>query len=177
MICAKCGKYFPVRVKIDGKERNLKNRKFCLECSPFGLHNTKRLTRTEYKCSHCGETNPEKFTKGRYTECKKCRDRYNKHAMKSNKIQSVNYLGGKCMCCGFDKGISAFDFHHVDPSQKDSNFAHHSYWSWERTKNELDKCLLLCSNCHRMLHHNEVSYSDFKFLPEDKLNLIDSVGA
>lgn len=41
--CEKCGGYFPFLVEINGKKRNLKNRKYCLVCSPFGLHNTKNL--------------------------------------------------------------------------------------------------------------------------------------
>lgn len=42
--CEKCTSEFPILVKIDGKTRNLGNRKFCLKCSPFGAHNTTRLT-------------------------------------------------------------------------------------------------------------------------------------
>ena len=80
------------------------------------------------------------------------------------------------MCCGFSNGLTAFDFHHVDPKVKDSNFRTHRCWSWERLKSELENCLLLCANCHRLLHGGEISYSDFKFLPEDKLNLINNVG-
>jgi hypothetical protein len=41
--CQKCGDKFPFRVLIDGKQRNLKSRKYCLQCSPFGNHNTKNL--------------------------------------------------------------------------------------------------------------------------------------
>ncbi len=109
----------------------------------------------------CGETDPGKFTKGRYTRCKKCRSVYRKkyvkevaETRKNGRIRAIEYLGGKCICCGFDKGISAFDFHHVDPKDKDPNFRSSRHWSWERFKNEIDKCLLLCSNCHRLLHNS-----------------------
>ena len=44
-VCQKCQAKFPIWLKVDGKKRNLKNRKFCLNCSPFGLHNTTDLTR------------------------------------------------------------------------------------------------------------------------------------
>ena len=40
--CLKCGLDFPIIQKIEGKKRNLSNRKFCLQCSPFGKHNTKK---------------------------------------------------------------------------------------------------------------------------------------
>ena len=40
----RCGQIIPFTCVIDGKRRNLKNRKFCLDCSPFGLHNTRNLS-------------------------------------------------------------------------------------------------------------------------------------
>ena len=43
MQCKKCGEMFKIHVIINGKHRNLNNRKYCLNCSPFGVHNTKRL--------------------------------------------------------------------------------------------------------------------------------------
>ena len=105
MICKKCGEYFPTKYRIDGKVHDLKNRRFCLNCSPFGMHNTKKLDRTDYRCSRCGDTNPDNFSKGRYTECKKCRGEYNKKTMHNNKVNAVKYLGGKCMCCGYSSFI------------------------------------------------------------------------
>jgi hypothetical protein len=41
--CRKCGDYFPNHVKIEGKKRNLCKRKYCLKCSPFNKHNTKKI--------------------------------------------------------------------------------------------------------------------------------------
>jgi hypothetical protein len=42
-ICLKCNNSFPNRTIIEGKERTLNKRKYCLDCSPFGQKNTKRL--------------------------------------------------------------------------------------------------------------------------------------
>ena len=160
--CALCGKDFPFIVNIDGKPRNLKNRKYCLDCSPFGKHNTKTMNK-EYKCRVCGDTNPEHFPKGRYGECRKCRNRYNKKSDKTNKFQAVIYLGGKCSCCGYDKYLCALDIHHIDPKDKDEKFRRHSGWSWERLKQELDKCILLCANCHRAFHAGFITEDEFVF--------------
>ncbi|MBR0288644.1 MAG: hypothetical protein IJQ82_06665 [Selenomonadaceae bacterium] len=176
MICKKCGKPFPGRIKIDGKTRNLHTRSYCLKCSPFNSHNTCQLDRPireGYKCSRCGETDPKKFTKGRYTECKRCRTRYNVRNMRERKERSVQYLGGRCACCGYT-GLcnDVFDFHHVNPDNKSKNFTRHLYWSWEKQIAELDKCLLLCSNCHREFHAGALTYHDFKYLPEDKKYLV-----
>ena len=63
----------------------------------------------------------------------------------------VEYKGGECERCGYKKCIDALDFHHRDPSEKDFTIAGKS-WSFERLKKEADKCILVCSNCHREIH-------------------------
>jgi hypothetical protein len=68
------------------------------------------------------------------------------------KMKLVEYKGGKCEVCGLDKPIPAiYDFHHVDPSQKEFRIGGTSR-SFERLKAETDKCLLVCRNCHSELH-------------------------
>lgn len=66
------------------------------------------------------------------------------------KERAVAYLGGRCAICGYDKCPSAFDFHHVDPDEKD--FVVSSKSSWEIIEPELQKCVLLCATCHREVH-------------------------
>jgi hypothetical protein len=41
--CVKCDNEFPFIVTVEGKKRNLKSRKYCLDCSPWGQHNTKKI--------------------------------------------------------------------------------------------------------------------------------------
>jgi predicted HNH restriction endonuclease len=65
--------------------------------------------------------------------------------------RAIAYLGGKCRICGYDKCPAAFDFHHIDPMGKDFNISS-GLTSWDRIVPELDKCVLLCSNCHREVH-------------------------
>jgi hypothetical protein len=63
----------------------------------------------------------------------------------------VEYKGGKCINCGYSNCVESLDFHHLDSKEKDFNISGKSY-SLERLKNEVDKCVLLCSNCHREFH-------------------------
>ena len=66
------------------------------------------------------------------------------------KLLSVKYKGGKCQICGYDKYVGALDLHHIDSDQKSFGIGDKGYTrSWERTKEELDKCILVCANCHR----------------------------
>lgn len=70
------------------------------------------------------------------------------------KKRAVLYLGGKCSICGYDKCIAALECHHLDPTQKDTSIKDIISGSWSRIVKELDKCCLLCSNCHREHHYN-----------------------
>ncbi len=70
---------------------------------------------------------------------------------KEKKKLLVEYKGGKCEKCGYNKCIEALEFHHIDPSKKDFNISTHSF-SFDKMKIEADKCLLLCSNCHKEIH-------------------------
>ncbi len=67
------------------------------------------------------------------------------------KIKAVEYKGGKCELCGYNKCISSLTFHHKDPMKKDFTISGKSY-SWDRIKNEVDKCILVCNNCHGEIH-------------------------
>lgn len=67
------------------------------------------------------------------------------------KERAIAYLGGSCRICGYDKWPAAFDFHHIDSMEKDFTISD-VMTSWERIKPELDKCVLLCANCHREVH-------------------------
>lgn len=67
------------------------------------------------------------------------------------KIKLVEYKGGKCEKCEYDKCIDALEFHHLDPIEKDFTISGKS-WSFDRLKKEVDKCILVCSNCHKEIH-------------------------
>ena len=71
---------------------------------------------------------------------------------KKKKLKLIEYKGGKCQRCGYNKCEEALEFHHLDPTQKDFTISSHSY-SFEKMKRETDKCILVCSNCHREIHY------------------------
>ena len=85
--------------------------------------------------------------------CKTCFNERVKKRWKERKTKAVEYLGGKCSECGYDKCIGALDFHHLDPSTKEANWNKVRLWEWSKIESELDKCVLLCSNCHRETHY------------------------
>lgn len=70
------------------------------------------------------------------------------------KQRIVDSMGGKCVCCGYDKCLSCLTMHHLDPSQKDFTFGkiRTSPKKWEIIVKELRKCVLICNRCHTELH-------------------------
>lgn len=80
------------------------------------------------------------------------------------KLKAVEYKGGKCIICGYNKCVAALDFHHIDPTTKSFGISvTGNTRSWEKVKQELDKCALLCSNCHREVESGFTNLLDFVF--------------
>lgn len=67
------------------------------------------------------------------------------------KLKAIYYKGGECQICHYKKSIRALQFHHLDPSQKDFGISGGTK-SFEKMKPELDKCILVCANCHSEIH-------------------------
>lgn len=69
---------------------------------------------------------------------------------RDTKLKAVEYKGGKCEICGYDRCVWALDFHHINPEDKYFAIGSRGYArSWESVRKELDKCILVCANCHR----------------------------
>jgi len=139
-ICHKCDLRFPLRVHIGGKLRMLNSRKYCLTCSPFGKHNTRKpLTAGERKCKYCDRQIQTKLI------CNSCATNRRRFALK---LKTVAYKGGGCIRCGYKRCTAALDFHHRDPKGKIFNISGSHCRAWKVIVQELDKCDLVCRNCH-----------------------------
>ena len=67
--------------------------------------------------------------------------------------KAINYKGGHCQICGYSRCSEALEFHHLESNGKDFGISDRGYTrSWNRIVEELDKCILLCANCHREVH-------------------------
>lgn len=64
------------------------------------------------------------------------------------KAEAVRYKGGRCQRCGYDRCLAALVFHHRDRSKKEFHLSLTQKTKLDSVKGELDKCDLLCSNCH-----------------------------
>jgi len=103
--CEICGGEFQGWMVISGKRRNLQRRRFCLDCSPFGEHNTSKIPATGSE-----RVQLRKAVKRRCTL----------RRVRTVKRKLIEYLGSCCQRCGYDKPINAaYAFHHRDPKQKE----------------------------------------------------------
>lgn len=93
---------------------------------------------------HCGDGQKEKFRK------------YNQTKKEKNKIWLQTIKDNLCCAkCG-DSRNYVLDFHHINPLEKDMSVSLLlSKGSRKRVIDEIEKCIVLCSNCHRELHYLE----------------------
>lgn len=121
------------------KGKNLEERE-CLICK-------KKFIPNNYIRLYCYECSPQGLTTAEVIRSKK---RALKHLL-------VEYKGGKCQRCGYQKCEGALQFHHRNPQEKDFSLSqvnlNDTDFSIEKVKKEIDKCDLLCANCHFEEHY------------------------
>ena len=88
---------------------------------------------------------------------KSCKNKFGVNKKRQlTKKKAIEYKGGKCEHCGFDKHHAALTFHHINPKLKAFPISSIGLTrKWITLRDELDKCMLLCSNCHHILHYEE----------------------
>lgn len=77
---------------------------------------------------------------------------YQRKRWTERKLKAIEYLGGKCIDCGITHHPKLFEFHHRDPTDKEYSWKHMRQMNWTKVLAELDKCDLLCPNCHAYRH-------------------------
>lgn len=93
---------------------------------------------------------------GKIKEYNKKKSNYSVFWRSRVKEDLIKYKGGKCIICGYCKNVPrAYDFHHRNPEEKEFNISKYTVLNTERLKKEVDKCDLLCKNCHAELHDEE----------------------
>ena len=116
----------------------------CICCNKETI-NGKMYCSTTCKANQHIKNNPTKY-KNKKDNSKLLRETF--------KLLAIKYKGNKCSCCGYNKNYSALSFHHLDPNEKDFSFSSiRSITLKENHIKELNKCILLCENCHQEEHH------------------------
>jgi hypothetical protein len=98
-------------------------------------------------CEVCGRQYDYKKSSG-HTR-KKCNSCMANGSRDLRRERAVEYLGGRCSRCGYDTCKEALDFHHT--RDKKFSISGNETRAWKELVVGLDKCALLCANCHREL--------------------------
>lgn len=180
MECKACGKAFKTRHKIDGQIKILSSRKYCLDCSPFGSFNRKKLelkniVPTQKYCEKCNEILPDYM--GNRKTCGGCNFRERREKL-SDKVHAI--VGDACWYCGYDKGRlgrKMLDFHHMDRKQKTMylSIREIASASWAKIIQELPKCCLLCCRCHREVEYGVIEEKDIQAIYKERWKQIGLV--
>ena len=131
---------------IDGK-------KMCGECKEYKPLSEFEKTKNYFssKCISC-----LKLYRSNYKQRPKVKERTRQFQNEEKRLwtlkqkqKAIDYKGGECQICGYSKCSSAFDFHHLNPAEKEGPV---SCRCFDNIKKELDKCVLVCARCHREIH-------------------------
>lgn len=133
-----------------------------------GKQQTMKLKIDNHVCKSCGRSDVEFYAdrRNRFGHKPVCIECYNKgrkptqadrrlskQKRDANKQFFIDLAGGCCQRCGYNEFIAGLTFHHVDPKTKDYHPSKIStYDNREKAYVELDKCVLLCVNCHFAYH-------------------------
>ena len=79
-----------------------------------------------------------------------------KHRQK-RKLELIKIMGSKCALCGYSKAITALEFHHINPEEKNYQLSSGNCKTIEEDLNEAKKCILVCANCHREIHEGLIN--------------------
>lgn len=115
-----------------------------------------REAQERYKERHPGRTSEtRRRCEAKETSKDKRRLRQKRHHLQ-NRLRAIAELGGKCYSCGQSFHHAAMDFHHLDPTTKETKGKGlPCNGSWKSVQKELVKTILLCANCHRIHHYEE----------------------
>jgi len=121
--------------------------------------NTTRSSESHRSCFRCKEfkSRSEYYSRrgvpGSSPYCKVCTNDQTKERQRACKAKAIAYKGGCCEICSYSKYQGSLDFHHRNPEEKDFSISSLKLKKLDGiVKKELDKCMLLCSNCHREEH-------------------------
>lgn len=86
------------------------------------------------------------------------------------KIRAIEAMGARCMLCGYNKHPFILDIHHIDPATKTFGISSGGFSrSWASIQQEIQKCVLVCANCHREIEVGIHSSIDLHALRVEKI--------
>ncbi len=128
------------------------------------------------KCNTCQEDFPQTLqfffsngftpngTRKLKPNCKQC-EKTNKFSRYYSIMQKV-FGQLECEICGYDRVLHALELHHLDATEKEIDPSQMKSFQEVKIVQEMEKCQLLCANCHREAHYINLDLSSVKHYKE-----------
>lgn len=159
LTCKNCSKQFPYR-----HDKGVPRKYCCLACYHEDRNKQYALkTQTEKWCCYCRKHLPlSEFQYPNSTACKKCMLKKQKAHVDKNKRMAVDFLGGKCSRCGYDRCLAALELHHTNQSKKTMTWSKIRGSNFEIIKKWIieEEITCICSNCHREEHYLQFEHDE-----------------
>ena len=100
--------------------------------------------------------------------CKKWATENKKKKMqwfKRKRVEIIKAKGSKCEICGYNKHLVSLQFHHKNGREENERT-----WDWMKKNYNLDRIMLVCSNCHIFLHHQDVEEGYIEIAEKQLIN-------
>ena len=150
LICKWCNQEF---------EASRRDTKYCSRSCQAKASRARKANNIDIRekvCGKCGKSFIVKDNAFNRRYCYDCVPSTPKSGAQNHQIikkWALEYKGSKCEKCGYNKCSEALEFHHKNPEEKDFNLSDRNLiFDWQEIKKELDKCSLVCANCHREIH-------------------------
>lgn len=129
-------------------------------------------TDTEKQCPRCTKIKSlnefDKRPNGNICSyCKVCTNENRYAILKRHKLTLITELGKKCSICGYNKNSAALEFHHTAPEHKDFSISNTKTTNLDKIRKEMEKCILVCSNCHKEIHYPQHTLTEIPFKDVD----------
>ena len=150
LVCQWCNQEF---------EASRRDTKYCSRSCQAKASRARKANNIDIRekvCGKCGKSFIVKDNAFNRRYCYDCVPSTPKSGAQNRQIikqWALEYKGSKCEKCGYNKCSEALEFHHKNPEEKDFNLSDRNLiLDWQEIKKELDKCILVCANCHREIH-------------------------
>lgn len=167
----------------------LEEKRICKSCykeKPLSEYHQRKDVKTNggyrYICKDCAcERSKENYNNNKEKRIKRCAELTKLRIKQRREYVFLYLLTHCCVNCGENNPL-VLEFDHINREEKNLNISRAVYnnWSWDRLKKEIEKCQVLCANCHRKKTSKEndsycdliEKYKDNIVEPEDFLKSI-----